>query len=157
MRIGVVGDIHGSYYLLKKAVQGMGRIDLLLFTGDGCREIRRLQEETGLKIEGVTGNCDFSSKYPPEQILYLDQYKIFLTHGHFYRVKDDLNVISQVGKTRDVQLVVFGHTHLPISIDMYGVQLFNPGTLSRERAYQGTTYGMIEITEKGLYLSHGKV
>ena len=42
MRVGVVGDIHGSYYVLKQAVKGMGRIELLLFTGDGYREIRQV-------------------------------------------------------------------------------------------------------------------
>jgi uncharacterized protein len=157
MRAGVVGDIHGSYYLLRQSIRSMGRIDLLLFTGDGYRDITRLRDEINLRIEGVSGNCDFYSEYPDEQVLCLDKFRILLTHGHLYRVKNDLDELGAAGRSNSVSLVVFGHTHLPLSTDWYGIKLFNPGSLSRERACRGTTYGIIETTDSGLVLMHGKV
>lgn len=150
MRIGVVGDIHGNYYGLKQAVREMGRIEMLLFTGDGHREISRLQEETDLRIEGVVGNCDFCSMYPTEQLLYLDRFKVLLTHGHLQGVKADLTRIGMAGRSQGANLVVFGHTHEPISTDWYEVKLFNPGSLSVERSYRGPSYGVIEISEAGI-------
>jgi predicted phosphodiesterase len=89
MRIGVVGDIHGNYRGLKQAVQEMGLVEMLLFTGDGYREISRLQTELDIRVEGVVGNCDFSSIYPVQQLVYLENCKILLTHGHLYGVKND--------------------------------------------------------------------
>lgn len=150
MRIGVVGDIHGNYHGLKQAVRDMGHIDMLLFTGDGYREISRLKDEIEVPIEGVTGNCDFCSTYPPEQTLYLDNYKVLLTHGHLYGVKNDLTRLGMTGREQEVQLVVFGHTHEPLNSDWYEVKLFNPGSLSVERSYRGPSYGMIEISDSGI-------
>lgn len=150
MRIGVVGDIHGNYNGLKQAIREMGRIETLLFTGDGYREISKLQEEVDLRIEGVAGNCDFCSMYPPEQIIYLEGYKILLTHGHLHGVKTDLTRLGMSGREQGVQLVVFGHTHEPLSTDWYEVKLFNPGSLSIERSHRGPSYGIIEISESGI-------
>lgn len=150
MRIGVVGDIHGNYHGLKQALREMGRIEMLLFTGDGYREITRLQEETDLRIEGVVGNCDFCSTYPTEQLLYLDHYKVLLTHGHLQGVKTGLTRLGMAGRAQGANLVVFGHTHEPLSSDWYEVKLFNPGSLSVERSYRGPSYGVIEISESGI-------
>jgi putative phosphoesterase len=150
MRIGVVGDIHGNYQGLKQAVREMGRIEMLFFTGDGYREIDRLQTELDIRIEGVAGNCDFCSVYPAEQLVYLEHCKILLTHGHLYGVKNDLTRLGTAGRTQGVQLVVFGHTHEPLSTNWYEVKLFNPGSLSAERSHRGPSYGVIEISPSGI-------
>jgi putative phosphoesterase len=150
MRIGVVGDIHGNYSGLKQVIRDMGHIDLLLFTGDGFRDISRLEDEIETRIEGVTGNCDFCSTYPSEQILDLSGHRVLLTHGHLYGVKQDLMRLGMAGREQKAQLVVFGHTHEPLSTDWYEVKLFNPGSLSRERSFRGPSYGIIEITDKGI-------
>jgi phosphoesterase, MJ0936 family len=147
MRIGVVGDIHGNYWGLRQAVREMGQIKMLLFTGDGYREISKLQhEEFDFGIEGVAGNCDFYSAYPSEQLLVLGGCKILLTHGHLYGVKQDLTRLGMAGREQKAQLVVFGHTHEPLSTDWDEVKLFNPGSLSVERSFRGPSYGVIEIS-----------
>ncbi len=153
VRVGVVGDIHGNYQELKQAVQAMGKIDHLLFTGDGYRDIRRLQDETMLYVRGVIGNCDFVSEFPLEQIFNLDQFKVLLAHGHQYGVKTGLSRLGQAGREQGVDLVVFGHTHQPLNSSWNEIKLFNPGTLSRERSYRNVSFGMIETGAAGLNLS----
>ena len=157
MRVGVVGDIHGNYYDLQRAVTAMGPIDHLLFTGDGYRDICRLREETGLLVRGVVGNCDFGSEFPADDLIWLDQYQLWLTHGHYYGVKQGLTRLGEAGRARKVDLVVFGHTHQAISTTWNEVNLFNPGTLSRERSYQGISYGIIETGSQGLVWYHVKL
>lgn len=157
MRVGVVGDIHGSYCELKKVLAQMGEIDHLLFTGDGVRDIDRLKEETGILVRGVKGNCDFAVGFSEVEIFYLDQYKVLLTHGHLFGVKSGLTRISLLAQEKGVDLVVFGHTHLPLIDEWNGIKLFNPGTLYRERSYLGLSYGIIETDEHGIYLSHGRI
>lgn len=151
MRIGVVGDIHENYYGLVQAIQEMGSINRLFFTGDGYRDIERLRAKTNLPIDGVIGNCDFYSEYPAEQVLSFEHYKVLLTHGHLYGVKTDLNRLGYAGRELNVQLIVFGHTHQPLSTEWYGIKLFNPGSLSVARSYRGPSYGIIELTDKGIY------
>ncbi|TCL74177.1 hypothetical protein EDC14_1004113 [Hydrogenispora ethanolica] len=150
MRVGVVGDIHGSYHELRKAVRAMGKIDHLLFTGDGYRDICRLREETGLFVRGVAGNCDFVSEFPLEQTFQLDEFKILLAHGHQYGAKTGLSRLGQAGREQGAALVVFGHTHQPLSTTWNEIRLLNPGTLSRERSYGGVSYGIIETGAAGL-------
>lgn len=150
MRIGVVGDIHSSYSQLKQAFREMGKVDLLFFTGDGYRDISRLQQESALQVVGVVGNCDFYSEFPSEQILQIEDYKILLTHGHLYSAKTGLQSLGMAGRAKEVQLVVFGHTHEPVSTDWYEIKLFNPGALSLERSQRGPSYGLIEITKSGM-------
>lgn len=157
MKVGVVGDIHGSYESLKEAVREMGIIDHLIFTGDGIREINRLQDETGLFVRGVRGNCDFLSGFPNDDLFHLDNYKVFLTHGHIYDVKSGLTRLAKIGDARGAQLVIFGHTHIPESTTWNNVMLFNPGTLYRERSYGGISFGMIEIVEGKINLSHHRI
>jgi putative phosphoesterase len=151
MRIGVVGDIHGNFTALRQAVDLMEHPDLLLFTGDGFREIRRLQEEVKIPTEGVAGNCDIYTEYTSELVLKLGKFRVLLTHGHLYNVKNGLTRIGLAGRSKGVNLVVFGHTHMPLNDEWYEVKLFNPGTLCKERSVRGLTYGMIEIDDSGIY------
>jgi len=157
MRIGVVGDIHGNLTGLKEALREMKKIDLLLFTGDGVREIREISNELAVSITGVKGNCDFVSNYPEKQFFQIEQYKIFLTHGHLYEVKQGLTRIRLAAQEERVNLIIFGHTHERLIDFEKGVNLFNPGALSRERAYQGSSYGMIEINGTEIHMYQQKL
>ena len=157
MRIGVLGDIHGNLRGLERALRTMGPIDHLLFTGDGYREISKIKHNLSVPIIGVAGNCDFSTEYPSEQIFQLESHQVMLTHGHRYGVKQGLTTISLAGRERGVNLIVFGHTHLPLNTEWEGIKLFNPGTLCPERAYRGVTYGMIEIDRDKLKLFHERL
>ena len=152
MRVGIVGDIHGNYEGLKQAAERMAQPDLILFTGDGFRDICRLKEECPIPVEGVGGNCDIYTDYPTEVVLNLKGCKILLTHGHKYVVKNGLLNISMAGRSHGVNLVVFGHTHLPLSTDWHEIKLFNPGSISLDRSYRGPTFGMLTIHEKGFDL-----
>ena len=51
-----------------------------------------------------------------------------------------------ISRARGVDVVVFGHTHQPLC-DWDGVWVLNPGTVS---GMPSATYGVIELTEKGL-------
>jgi putative phosphoesterase len=145
MRAGVVGDIHGNYSGLAKALQEMGRVDELIFTGDGYREIARLEAESGVKVVGVVGNCDFYSEFAKDCFFSYGASRIFLTHGHIYGVKQGLTRIALAGQSRGADLVIFGHTHLPLDDLWQNVRLFNPGSLSVERFVGGQSYGVIEF------------
>jgi uncharacterized protein len=46
----------------------------------------------------------------------------------------------------EAHLVVFGHSHIPIDMEVGGLRLFNPGSPTWERRQPAPTYGLIEIT-----------
>ena len=47
----------------------------------------------------------------------------------------------------DARLIVFGHSHIPISATFEGVHLFNPGSPTWKRRQPAPTYGLIEIQD----------
>jgi putative phosphoesterase len=150
IRLGVVGDIHGNVAALREALDQMGPIDQLLFTGDGNRDLKARAVGVSVPVVGVAGNCDFCTLYPNEQLLNLANRLIFLTHGHQYGVKQGLTRLALAGQAAAADLVVFGHTHLPLDDIWKNIHLFNPGSLSRERSLGGLGYGIIELDASGI-------
>jgi putative phosphoesterase len=149
-RLGVVGDIHGNLAGLRTALSQMGRLDGLLFTGDGYRELRELETDRSLTVIGVAGNCDFCSSYPDEQLIKVADYQLFLTHGHCYGVKQGLTRLALAGQAKAADLVIFGHTHQPLDDCWQKIRLFNPGSLSRNYSGAGSGYGIIELDQAGI-------
>jgi predicted phosphodiesterase len=46
----------------------------------------------------------------------------------------------------DADLVVFGHSHIPIDVAVDGLRLFNPGSPTWKRREPRPTYGRITIS-----------
>lgn len=155
VRIGVVSDIHGDYQTLAALVRRLQPLDLLIHAGDGATEIERLSRYfPALLIRAVIGNCDFpaflGSPYPKEIFFSLAGWKIFLTHGHLYGVKANLGRIRAHGRRLGADLIIFGHTHLPLYEKEGDVTLFNPGSLSSVRCYKQPSYGLLEVTPESI-------
>lgn len=132
---------------MAESVAQMGEIDLLLHAGDGAHEIQRLARFfPSLRIRAVGGNCDYLSYFDRELVISAEQCKIFLTHGHLYEVKKDLGRLVSRGRELGADLVVFGHTHLPVVHREEGIILFNPGSLSATRCYGTPSYGLVELS-----------
>ncbi|HEX3032814.1 MAG TPA: metallophosphoesterase [Bacillota bacterium] len=150
MRIGVVGDTHGNLDKLILAVQRMGSIDLLLFTGDHYRDILRAELPEKLKVKAVRGNCDLEG--PDHELIEAEDHKILLLHGHQYGVKGSLNSLVYRAQELGADIVVFGHTHIPEIEREDGILIFNPGSAARPRgASFYPTYGILTLSEGGTY------
>lgn len=153
MRAGVVSDIHGSYQHLLRALAAMGDIDLLLHAGDGCREIARWRAEhrpARTQVVMVAGNCDLYPDCPPEAAFEIEGRPVLLTHGHLYGVKTGLTRLIVRARQAGTTIAIFGHTHVALQAEHFGVTLFNPGSLSGARSTGGPSYGLIEAKDGGL-------
>jgi putative phosphoesterase len=47
----------------------------------------------------------------------------------------------------DADVVVFGHSHIPIDAEADGLRLFNPGSPTWKRRQPVATYGVLEVSE----------
>ena len=97
------------------------------------------------QIIAVRGNCDsevdqmllqFSITAPWQQVL-LQKCRLFLTHGHLFG-PDNLPVLA----TGDV--LVYGHTHIPVAEKQGSIVHFNPGSVSIPKGGYAPSYGMLE-------------
>jgi len=144
VRIGVLSDTHRDLNLARTALEQMGEIDLLLHAGDHYNDALVLAEEFGLVTKAVIGNCDHSLSKPKEEILELEGYKILLTHGHRYGVKFGLQRLYFRGLEVGANIIVFGHTHMPVHVVEDNIHLLNPGSPTLPRDSSKPSYALIE-------------
>lgn len=97
------------------------------------------------QIIAVRGNCDsevdqmllaFPITAPWQQVLTPHQ-RLFLTHGHLYG-PDNLPPLA----AGDV--LIYGHTHIPVARRDGDIYLFNPGSVSIPKGGFSASYGILE-------------
>jgi putative phosphoesterase len=161
MKIFFISDIHGSLFFLEKALErykeeGASYIVLLgdalyhgprnpLPKGYNPQAVASLLNEYKDKIIAVRGNCDSEVdqmliEYPMmsdySTILYGNR-RLFLTHGHIYN-EDNIPSLSN----NDV--VIHGHTHLPVAEKHNGIYILNPGSVTLPKEDYPNSYAILE-------------
>ncbi len=139
----VFSDSHGRWDYMRQAVEREVP-DRVLHLGDVVRDGQELQKAfPELVIEQVCGNCDgFGSGFPEEKELFFGGRRIWMLHGHTYRVKLGIGLLTSEARTRGVDVVLFGHTHQPLCQLDGNLWVMNPGAIGG--AARQVTYGVIE-------------
>lgn len=145
MRIGIMGDTHGSSFSIQQAVAAADPVDFWLHTGDFYRDAMLLSAFTGLSVTAVAGNCDGRSEAKPDEFIEVEGYRIWLTHGHRYGVKSGLNELCDWARRYEADIVVFGHTHQAEILNEAGLLLLNPGSAAMPRQGKKRTIGVLEL------------
>ncbi|MFI3207234.1 MAG: YfcE family phosphodiesterase [Clostridia bacterium] len=129
MRILVFSDSHGTFNKMKKAIEEQTESKDIIFCGDGEREIDRAKELFPDKnFYCVRGNNDYVLNFPYTSIIELENKKIMFTHGHGYGVKSSLDDLIFSAKSNNVDIVIFGHTHIAHRDYIDGLHILNPGS-----------------------------
>jgi putative phosphoesterase len=145
MRIGLLSDTHKDLSLAQEVLEQIGKLDLLLHAGDHYKDGIILGDKFKIPTKVVLGNCDFFKKGSTEEIIKIGQYTILLTHGHQYGVKNSLQKLFYRSQEVQANIVVFGHTHMPLYIVERGVHFLNPGSLTMPRGNTKPCYGLISL------------
>jgi uncharacterized protein len=72
--------------------------------------------------------------------IYVDGIKLFLTHGHKYNEKN-------LPKISNKDVLVHGHTHIPVAEKTSSCYIFNPGSISIPKGGYESSYGIYENRE----------
>ena len=147
MLIAVISDSHGNKDSINKIKKKISNADVLLFLGDGENDLAEITNDFTGEVFAVRGNCDITGKYPEEQILEIQGKKIFICHGHRYNVKYGYNSIYYRGKEIGADIVLFGHSHIPIIEEYDGIVLMNPGSISHGMGTLNKTLGYIDLID----------
>jgi putative phosphoesterase len=149
MIIAVVADTHAKTEPITRALKLL-KPDHLLFAGDHYADGQRMARSLSIPFNAVAGNCDAGNHRPQEDIVDIMGHKIFLVHGHQYRVKSSLNRIYYRAKELNADLAIFGHTHYPHLEKLEDIWLINPGSPSHPRAGQKGSYAVINMEKNSL-------
>lgn len=150
MKILIVSDSHGRTNYLDKAIEKVGAIDLMIHLGDFESSEDYIEAVAPCRLEMVSGNNDYFTSIPREKIIQIGKYKALLTHGHRYHVNFELDTIKEYGRQEGVDMVIFGHTHIPV-IDRSGaITVINPGSITQPRQEgRVPTFILMEIDDYG--------
>lgn len=133
MLVAVVSDSHNNSEAVDLAKKAISKCDVLLFLGDGEGDLDNLTEGFKGEVYAVCGNCDFKMINPVERIVILNDKKIYMTHGNKYNVNFGFNSIYYRGREVDADIVLYGHTHIPVIKHEGDMIIMNPGSVSSGR------------------------
>ena len=151
MKILAMSDSHGRSDLVQKCIAQHPDAEAVLFLGDVLIDMKGMDKKFPDKqFYCVRGNCDYDTEVPLERLVTLQGTGILLTHGHAHSVYYGLNALIACARKNGAKIALFGHTHVPYNQYHDGIYVLNPGSLSRPRDCSRPSYGMIEITPKGI-------
>ncbi|GGD22101.1 metallophosphoesterase family protein [Pontibacillus salipaludis] len=158
MRIIVISDTHmpkkGEAFP-ESLIQELRHVDLIIHAGDwSSRGIYEALVSYG-EVKGVQGNVEedeIRELLPEKLLLEIDGYKIGVVHGHGEKKTTEKRVIEAF-EEEEVDLIIFGHSHLPLTRWVKKTLLFNPGSLMDKRKLPYGSYGIID-TSNGLRCTH---
>ena len=161
MKYMCASDIHGSAYYCRKTLEvykesGAERLILLgdlLYHGPrnelprdyNPKQVFAMLNEYKDEIYAVRGNCDSEVdqmvlEFPmmaDYSLLALNGKTIYATHGHVYN--EDV-----LPPMRPGDVLIHGHTHLPVAQAVGGCFLLNPGSTSLPKDGNPNSYGMLD-------------
>ena len=133
MKILVVSDTHGHTKNLERVLEKVGDIDLFIHCGDlegGEDYIRALVD---VPCYMVAGNNDWGTELNREMEISVDDYRIWITHGNNYGASMGPERLLEEAAARNVDVVMYGHTHRPLIEYQDNIVIVNPGSLSYPR------------------------
>jgi uncharacterized protein len=151
MLIAVISDTHlprGSRRLPEACVERIAGADLLLHAGDfSTLDVLRELEAIGPPLVGVHGNvdsADLQRVLPPERVVDAEGARIAMLHDAGPRAGRLERLRGRFGER--VDLVIFGHSHLPLHERAPdGFQILNPGSPTERRRAPSHTMGLIDV------------
>lgn len=149
MKIGLVSDSHGDLTSLKAAVTQMGDVELIFHMGDYVSDGFDIQKWVSIPVMAVRGNMDAFYGEGEDYIITEEEgHRILICHGHTLHVKNSLASLIQKAKNEKVDIICFGHTHIPrIKRDKSGILIINPGSVSLPKGGCPKTYGLLTIED----------
>lgn len=155
MKIFVISDSHGDFDSLYKIFKKLSTVpDLLIFLGDGIKEINDIASIFNIPLIAVRGNNDMESNEPFERVEIIQNHRIFITHGHGYKIYKGKELLLSKVKENNCSIALFGHTHVQYLEKFDGITLFNPGAIKYARNGSKRGYGIINIDKEKVNFKH---
>ena len=139
-RVLIVSDSHGLTNELRQ-IKDRHHALYNIHCGDS-----ELVEDSPFLHEYITvkGNCDWKANFPKINKITINGVRFLITHGHLHHVKTSLLNLTLAAKEADVDVVCFGHSHIPY-VEKIDDQIFiNPGSIRLPKQYDKSSYVLLE-------------
>lgn len=157
--VGVISDTHiptRSKAIPEKVFDVFGDVDLIVHAGDFVNLDVLKELEKMCSVVGVYGNMD-----PPEVRQELPEVNELELHGKKIGIIHDPGIFSGVdrmemlAKDRELDVLIFGHTHKARSEERDGILYFNPGSATNPipASVNKPSVGKLVVSEEGVEAS----
>lgn len=152
MKLLIISDTHGYIVNARKAIDRNPDIRMVLHLGDLIKDAVELSKiYPNIQFEYVSGNCDMAGNgVPSEKTIEVEGKRIFMTHGHKYFVKWDLNALLVKAQQEKADIALFGHTHMSMLDWVNNIWFLNPGSISQSRNTAGESYAILDTSDSEL-------
>ena len=131
MKILIISDTHGDLCNFRRVIEKERPIDQLLHLGDFLRDDDEIRALADCACAFVRGNCDYFSDERDFRDFGLLGHNIHMEHGHM--LPDSFDAIASRAVGLGADILLFGHTHVPVAVLHRGIHIINPGSLSKPR------------------------
>lgn len=157
MKIGILSDTHIRYgkSLPNYVWDALEDVDMILHAGDILIEGILEDLEILAPVVAVRGNCDWElSDLPETTIVSAEKIKIGITHGHLGRGGSTPQRAYNLFQDQEVDIIVFGHSHIPYKEVYNGITLFNPGSPTDKRGQPAFSLGILTVRDEHFEIYH---
>lgn len=132
MKILVLSDSHSALRLMRQSIDRI-KPNAVVHLGDYYDDCEALVSEyPKMYFYQVPGNCDGSCGIVGKPQILVSKVcgvRLYMTHGHLHSVKRGPDALIRAATEKQVQAVLFGHTHSPFCDRTEdGLWVLNPGS-----------------------------
>lgn len=147
MKVAVISDTHvpkRAKDLPMKALGLLEDVDAIIHAGDIMTQSFLDRLKSVAPVFAVLGNNDLVLSLPEQLNLQWEGVSIGVIH-------DSGDKKGRGKRMRrlfpDADIVIFGHSHVPMNEDEDGLRLFNPGSPTEKRRQEKHTMGMLNLEQ----------
>lgn len=152
-KVIILSDTHipaRAKQLPEKLLAACEGADLILHAGDWQTLDVYFELSAYAETVGVAGNVDpweIADRFGKKKNLAFEDVKIGIIHGDGAGKTTEQRAFEAF-ENDDVDLIIFGHSHIPLNKKRDGKILFNPGSPTDKRLQPQYSFGILEIGEQ---------
>lgn len=153
MKIGVISDTHipeKAKEIPEAVLRSFQGVDMIVHAGD-LVDICVLDKLKQIcpNVKAVRGNMDYQEaikSLPEKQVFKAGKWTFGLMHG--YGAPSNLiSLLTQSFSNDKVDVIIFGHSHIPFNAKVGNILFFNPGSPTDKMFAPYNSYGIIEVND----------
>ncbi len=156
--VAIISDTHSNPHPASVSLVAKQKPDAIVHGGDiGALDVLDAFSKIAPLI-AVRGNIDAQGAAPDSvDIAFTEgdvvRMRMLLIHQAVYGPKLRADV-ARLAKSYEADLVVCGHSHVPLLVRDRGMTVFNPGSIGPRRFHLPITFGVLEISARAASLRH---
>lgn len=141
IKIAIMSDNHGDSSQIEDFLKFEKDANYYIHCGDSETYNPNLLD----KFYAVKGNNDWYLDLKNEMVFSVGDHRILILHGHCVGYFNREYILADWAKEKNCNIVVCGHTHIPMDVEVDGIRVINPGSTRLPRNGTNNQYCVLEL------------